>query len=331
MLALVPAAYAQDCPVTRELGAGLATAAEIPLCTRIRIDLSNGTGSDFTVNGNERASFYRLSNPSNNNGGPHFPANPNANCPSSGWIQTGGMFPGTGFASIKAITASPTCILGWCAADNEQVVTVYEDVSDDGTDAGFIVYQVDGTPAELRFYDHGRTVPGNPKGSIATHVLQAYPRVQVAGTAGPPPSTDATNNYADVAINFHGVTGSSNTPLPANAGIQSYDVLYFHGPFGDGPGGRDCANWTHVKSIPYNNASVVSDMVDVPCPTSVPGSNAVSWLALGTTFVGGVQSEFVSFSGTGQAVMCDPTIADPEHPQHRPSIQRSKPAAPKGR
>jgi hypothetical protein len=329
MLALVPAAYAQDCPVTRELGAGPASAAQIPLVTRIRIDLSNGTGSDFAFDGNEKASFWVNGNPGQNSGGPHFPPNPNANCPSSGYLQTGGMFPGVGFGSILAVTASPACLLGFCAPDSAQMVMVLEDTTTDGTDAGFIVYQVDGTPAEVRFYDHGRTVPGNPKGTIATHVLQAYPRVQVAGTAGPPPNTDATNNYQDVLINFHGATGPSNTMLPAGAGIQSYDVLFFHGPFAGGPPGRDRAGWQSVKSVPYNNASVVSDMVDVPCPTS--GAGTVSWLALGMTFQGGVQSELVSFSGTGQAVSCDPTIADPDQPQHRPSIQRAKPAAPKGR
>jgi hypothetical protein len=333
LLTVVPAAYAQDCPVTRELGGGSAIAAVIPNVTRIRIDLSNAGGSPFTINGNERASFYRLANPSHNSGGPHFPPS-EANCPSSGWLETGGMFPGTGFSSIKAILHNvPTCLVGWCAADGEQVVTLYEDVSDDGTDAGFIIYQVDGPnpPGDLspRFYDHGRTVPGNPHNTIVTHILQPYPRVHVAATAGPPPNTDATSNYQDVLINFHGATGPSNTMLPASAGIQSYDVLFFHGPFSGGPPGRDRGLWSPVKSVPYNNASVVSDMVDVPCPTS--GPTTVSWLALGVTFAGGVQSELVSFSGTGQAVSCDPTIADPEHPQHRPSIQRAKPAAPKGR
>jgi hypothetical protein len=329
LLALAPAALAQDCGVQRLLGAGPASAVEIPLVTRIRIDLSNGTGSDFSLNGNERASFYHLANPAQHSGTGQFPPNPGVSCPVSLWLTTGGMFPGTGFSAILAPVHSANCLVGWCAPETNPMVTLYEDVTDDGTDAGFIVYQVDGTPAEVRHYDHGRTVPGNPKGTIGTHVLQAYPRVQVAGTAGPPPNTDATNSYQDVLINFHGVSGPSNTPLPASAAIQSYDVLFFHGPFAGGPPGRDRSLWSHAKTVPYNNASVVSDLVDVPCPTS--GPTTVSWLALGMTFQGGVQSDYVSFSGTGQAVSCDPTIADPEHPQHRPSIQRSKPAAPKGR
>lgn len=302
-----PASFAQ-CSASREFG-GLGNGT---LTGRVAIN----TGA-FPNNLNEFKSFWDASKAAqNNSGGAHF-GTPSL-C-TDNWYITGGTFPGVN-SGIQGFIASLTCQMTNCV-DPIVLSSVVEDQTADGKDAGFILYTVDESPSAIRYYDHARTAgtAGVPN-ATTLQSFQAYPKVNVTSSSGPPPTTTTTDNYADLAVNYHGAGATA----AANSGVVSYDIVSFHG---NADPGRLRSLWTPVKSIPYNNAGVVGDQVNVPCPTPVSDT----YLAVGVTFDGDgnkvlsggdIKSVLV---GASIPVECNPNIAEPEPKVHRPVIQRKQP------
>jgi hypothetical protein len=247
-----------------------------------------------------------------NSGGSHF-GNGGA-CPVTNWVVTGGMFPGLGAIAIDASLASPTCLLSNCPAPASTVITVVEDASPDGSTAGFVAYTVDETPAGFRWFDHARTI-GQVVG-INEVAFQEFPSVEVTASAGPPPNTSITSNYADLAINVHAAAGAGDTAQPASGSVVSYDILRATAMTDPG---RNRSAYTPVKSIPYSDAAVVADNIAVPCD----GTAANTFLAVGVTYVDGIQSILV---GPAVAVECDPAHADPGGNQdlREPKLRRNR-------
>ncbi len=306
---LAPTSHAQ-CTVSREFG-GQGNAM---FTGRIIV---NTTTNNFPNNGNEHKSFWDAGKAAtNNSGGVHFGSV--ALC-TDAWWQTGTAFLGVQ-SGIQGFIASLNCQMTACV-DPMVISTLVEDTTPDGSEAGFVIYTTDETPAGIRYYDHARTagIAGVPSAQ-ATHTFQRYPRVDVTGSTGPPPTTKVTNNYADLALNYHG----ADLTAQATSGIVSYDIMMFHG--GADPG-RLRSAWTLVKQIAYSNAGIAGDMINVSCPTSAGDT----YLAVGATFdgdgnkvlsAGDVKSVLV---GRATSVECNPNIADPEPKVKRPSIQRTKP------
>jgi len=321
----VPATHAQ-CPTTRIL-AGMGAAMSTG-----RIVINTTTGG-YPNNGNEFGSIFDANGAAAvNNGGAHFPTADT--CPTlgaPGWYQTGtttGIVAGDATlmganSGINAVLSSPTCQLNACPLTTAKMTAVVEDATADGKKAGFIVYTLDETPAApgARYYDHARTagIVGIPS-ATAMQMFQDYPTVHVTSSSGPPPATTTTDNYADLALNYHG----AGATVAATSGVVSYDIMSFHG---SADPGRLRSLWTPLKQVPYNNAGVVGDQVSVPCPT--PAGD--TYLAVGVTFdgdgngvlsAGDVKSALV---GGSQPVECDPNIAQPDQPKvHRPVIQQRK-------
>lgn len=313
-----PAAFAQ-CPEAREVAMsgngkthgriGVDTQAEIPL-------LNNQT---------EVATFWETGT-SNNAGGAHF-GTPST-CPSDSglagapWWKFGGAGnPDPLTRSIQFFISSPGCTLPFCPAQEASITVLVEDQTADGTDAGFITYTANEIPGPIRWWDLARTDPATQPSNDVTHIMHAFPTVDTTSSVGPPPNTTVTNNYRDVSINTW-VVGPAG-PLPPNAVIDSFDIVYHHGP-GEPSTGRVRSGWTALSSIPYANAGVIGDQILVPCPTIVDDT----FLAVGIT-VDGVPSYYV---GKSTAVECDPNIAEPDDPTIRPRNQlRQKPLGRGGR
>jgi hypothetical protein len=295
MAVAMPASLAQ-CPQAREFGAqGNGT-----LTARIIIDTAT---AGCPNNGNEFGGFWDVDSPGTNSGGPFFETP--TQCPVAQWWLTGGMFLGTN-AGIQGFIADPSCIINICPSVTSLMQWVVEDTTEDGTNACVIAYQVNETPAAVRWYDHGRTA-GNVPNTTTTHIMETFPTVDVTASSGPPPNTDTTQTYRDVVVNFH---GEAATTLPASAGIASYEVMYFHGAADPG---RLRADWTPLKTVPYADAAIIGDVVTVPCPTQVDDT----FLAVGLNYAGGVSSMLV---GKSTAIECNPTLADPNEPAKRPTI-----------
>ena len=307
LIVAAPPGLAQ-CPASREFGAY----GSAPVTARIKIR------TPFCPNdGNEYGAIWDALDPTTNSGGAFF-GTPDL-CPiSTGldggpWWLTGGKFLGPD-SGIQGFLSSHVCLMTYCPPRDAYLQVVVEDVSVDGADACTIVYLVDETPAQVRWYDLGRTV-GGVAGTVGTHVMETFPYVDLVSQSGTPPNTTTTQNYRDVVINFHGVSEPGNTPLPASAGIRAYDVMVHHGPTDPG---RLRSAWTLLKSIPYSDAAIIGDTVSVPCPTLVDDS----YLAVGLEYAGGVKSVLV---GRSLAVECDPNLADPIEPAKRPIFQRRGP------
>ena len=233
--------------------------------------------SAFENAGNEMAQFWETGNPGNGTG-----VGPAGTCDSQGvgvgwWQQVGA----TADRGIRGYVAQPGCTLPGCPAVGGGLTFLVEDQTANGSGAGFIVYTADETPIEARWYDHARTDPDAAPGSSATHVMTSLPTPVIQGSSGPSPNVVAILDYADVGIGFHGVQGEGNTPLPASAVIDSYDVMLSSG----GDPGRDRGLWTLVHKLPYNDAPILGDEVVVPCNGEV--------VAVGLTFDGGVESSLV--------------------------------------
>jgi len=319
---VAPAALAQ-CPAAREFGAfGGKTN------TKIIIDTNGLQDANLEV-----GTFWESGNSNTNAGGLHFNSPPL--CPSQGnaalgalpWWQQGiaGSLNQPPFRAIRGFVASPGCEMNLCPSNGAFLTVVVEDQTGDGSDAGFTAYTVDETPAKPRWWDHGRTendVIGN-----FTHIMNRFPKVDVTSSTGPPPNTRVNNQYADLAINFHGVSGAVNTPLPASNTLASYDIMMFHGLDIPGDPGRARSLWTQLKSIPYSDAAVVGDNIQVSCPDTAGDT----YLAVGVTYKGGSGPAVKSFYvGASTRVECNPNIADPDDkPTIRPSHKKA--AKPAGR
>lgn len=267
----------------------------------------------FPSDGNESGSFWERGAANNNNGGPHFAGPETCGCTAGNtWCQTQGVAD----MSVNGLLSSPTCVMGpagYCEV-GKTLVWVIEDTSNDDSDAGFISYQVDYSTTTVRPFDHSRTANPAPQ-AITTHTMESFPTVDVQSSSGPPPNTTLENNYANVVINFHGVTGGgANTPVdsPVNAGgaIQAYDVCTFRGAADPG---RDRSLWTcdGADQVPYTqSAADLTDSFAVPCPDG----DLDTFVAVGIEFVDGIKSVNV---GRSTAVECNPTIADPDQVKPR--------------
>ena len=289
----MPATLAQ-CPTSREFGGQ----GNGNITGRIKI----ATGA-FPNDGNEAASVWDTVNGTGLFGsGDHVAGNAGA-CPTSTWYLTGTMFLGSD-SGIQGFIGTAGCFPVQCPLGNAQVATLVEDVSADGSDAGFILYSTEETSAGIRPYDHARTAGiDGVGGAVATQNFVSYPRVDTSGSAGPPPNTTVTNAYADLALNFHG----AGLTAQASSAIVSYDVVAHHGPAAPGHD-RAAFNLGTIKTIPYENAGVVGDAVLVPCPTTADDT----YLAVGASFLNGSLAPLTSaFVGAPTAVECDPNIAEP--------------------
>jgi hypothetical protein len=272
------------------------------------------------VFGNEMAQFWQSGNSSNRTGADQA----TSTCPSQGnvlppWYSLHGPSLNN---LVNGFVSTTGCLLPTLCPDvGDSLTFLVEDQTADGSNAGFVTYKVDDTPAGQAWYDLSRTDPLAGSGTLLTHVMVPYPTVFVTNASGTPPLTVATNDYAeDVGIAFHGVSGPANTPLPGSDQIDSYDVVAFSGA----DPGRDRSLWTPVQKVAYNDAAILSDSVDVPCDGGV---NTV--LAIGLT-IDGVETEFVGPASV--PIACDPAIADPNlTPKvRRPAVQR-KPTGRRGR
>jgi len=310
MILAVAAPAVAQCPGAREIGAQ----GNGSLTARIIIDTAT---NNCPNDGNEFGAMWDVAT-GFNTGGPFF-GTPDT-CAVNTWWLTGGMFLGTN-SGIQGYIASPACTMTNCPAPGASVMTVVEDVSADGTNACVIAYLVDETPPAVRWYDHGRTIGGAP-GTSATHVMETFPTVDVTSSAGPPPTTNTTQDYRDIVINFHGMLGAA--PLPASAGVLFYNIMWAHTP-GPADPGRLRAAYTPLKSIAYADAAIIGDMITpVPCPTTTNDT----YLVVGLEYAGGVSSVLV---GKSTVVECDPTLADPDETQKRPRLQRRRPMGRGGR
>ena len=299
---------------------------------RIAVD----TDAEITVlnNGTEKGSVWVLGSIANNSCGPQFQA---AGVCSTGIdtcpTQTG--YQGTPWWA-KAWAATTVeqmsvyfgigitgCTLPNCPGDGAVVSILVEDVTADGSDAGFVTYSADDTPADAyRYYDLSRADASTQPSNDVFHVMHAFPTVNTRNSAGPPPNTTVSNDYRDQGNaptkNVWIVNGGSY--LPAQI-LTSYDIYWFHG--GADPG-RVRTGWTYLSSAQYTGGPITADSVIVPCPTEVDDT----YLAVGMSFdgayagtdtlpTGSVQTYYV---GQSTAVECDPTLADPD----APSIDRQK-------
>lgn len=288
---VAPSALAQ-CPQAREFGmfgGGMAA-------NKIRIDMSAAGTQNIT--GLEIGRFWE-------NG---VPANTNSGCPSTPewWVDAGAPQ-----RSIRGFIASPTCTMTVCPGVGASLNVVVEDETADGSNAGFIMFQVDETPASARWWDLERTANAPPGSGTTTIVpFLNFPTVQVVGSVGPPPGTTVTNDYVDIAVNYHGAAGAANTRTPASTGIAAYDIMMSQGAADPG---RSRASWMPLKQVNYTDASVSGDVIAVPCSGN-PADD--TFLAVGIEFVDGVKSALV---GEAVAVECDPNLADPEPKIERPN------------
>jgi hypothetical protein len=292
----MPASLAQ-CPASREFG-GQGNGS---LTGRIKIDDDT---NDFPNDGNEFASVWDTVNGAGLFGsGDHIASNPGA-CPSSGWYVTGGMFLGT-LSGIQGFVGTAGCFPVQCPQPNVGFATLVEDVTGDGTNAGFILYNVDASFANIRPYDHARTAGiGDVGGAQATQIFQPYPTVDTTGSFGPPPNTTVTNSYLDLLLNFHG----ADTTAAGSSAIVSYDIVAHHGPAAPGSNRGDY-NMGTIRSVAYEDLGVVGDEVLVPCPTEADDT----FLAVGASFRNGPLAPIESLLvGQPTAVECDPNIAEPQ-------------------
>lgn len=309
---LAPAALAQ-CPAGREFAnfGGMSTVTPV-----YRID-TNG----LQDNNNEIGTFWESSNSNNNAGGQHFGVP--STCPTQGvngvsapwWLQGTTTYIPPPFRGIRGFVASPGCTMTLCPNNGASLTVVVEDQTADGSDAGFIAYMADETPAATRWWDYGRTAPANGVPGNYQHTMERFPKANVTSSSGPPPGTTVTNGYANVDVNFHGVSGAGNTALPASSAIASYDIVMFHG--GSDPG-RQRSAWSPLKSIPYSDAAVVGDQIAVPCPDTAGDT----FLAVGVTYKGGAGPAVKSvLVGGSTAVECNPNIAQPDDDKGKPKFR----------
>ncbi len=227
---------------------------------------------------------------------------------SVGWWQ----FVGTStLRGIRGFVAQPGCVLPVCPGVGSGLTFLVEELTADGQGGGFIMYQSDETPNGPRWYDHARTDHDAGPGTSMTHVMGTLPTVIITGVSGVPPMVMVTADYLpDVGSQFHGVEGPANTQLPGSAGIESYDVMWFHGV---NPPDSLRSNWNLLKKIPYNDSAIFGDVFTARCPEPVDSD----YVAIGLTFVGGVES--LTVGPPSLPVPCYHMVAQPELPVRQPS------------
>ena len=165
-------------------------------------------------------------------------------------------------------------------------MTLLEDRTPDGSDAAFIAYMVDASPATRRWYDHARTEPMK-QGAVTTHRLKPFPRPEML----PPAENDARSTARVRIVDFEGhvhvARGEEDRRLSEGEAIQSFDLL---SATGQSEPGRSRSAWKAAGSLPFAQAAIGSIAFDAP----VCGNSGVRhWVAAGVTFVDGVESRLV--------------------------------------
>jgi hypothetical protein len=288
----------------------MASSSALAQCAAARVFGGGGGGMTatkisiaFTPNGFDGTApvglFWEDGNAANN-------SNAGVTCPESEYWAVGV----TGLGQINGAMSTPTCQMGMCPASGAVMNHLLEFPSLDGKYGGYVFYQVLETPAAFRWWDHVNTSGGLD----ATHSVVRYPDVTVTGSSGPPPNTTLTNDYADLALGYHGWIGA---PVPANTGVQSYDIVAHQGNVRPNPT-RDAFSLGEIANVPYNNASVSGSLLQVPCPDQ----GLDTWVAVCATFADGVKSQFC---GQPTAVESDEAAADLPKPKFQRSIQHKKP------
>ncbi len=189
-----------------------------------------------------------------------------------------------------------------------------------GGTAYMIGWRVSETPADLRYYEMTRFCGG----ASCTVPYQEFPRAMItSATKGAGGVRAIVMNAQDPSVNVYVHTPNGG---PAAALIQSYDLMIHTGTSDPGrnrnatgcappnAGGR-C--WNTLASIPYANAALNNQPINVPCDNISDDS----LIAFGMTYAGGspggpVPSQMVGFA---VQIECDPNLADP--PKPKPSIR----------
>jgi len=202
-----------------------------------------------------------------------------------GWWKSGTKFLGS-YSGIQAFIASPYCLLTNCPPRGSEMITVLEDQSADGSDAAFIAYLVDPTPSRRRWYDHARTEPMET-GGVTTHQLKAYPvpRVEVQKQRGR--QLRIKVGFENLEGHAHVVRGEQNQRQSEGQAILSFDLL---AAVGQKEPGRNRDRWKAAGALKFPEAAANSIMLgDEICGASAEPL----WLAVGVTFVDGVESRLV--------------------------------------
>lgn len=268
--------------------------------------------AEVTPLGDEIGRFWQSSDATlaNNFGG---------TCPASIWWQNNA-------ALNRAINGDwAGCVNTGCAVGNMTVVVedfaLANPAPGIGGDAYFVAWKANETPALLRGYDFGRVAA---TGTIFD--FETFPRAFVASSGRNGMNIEVTMNYADVAPNFHGVTGPctgstpatcTNNPVPADEVIVSYDLML---SVGMGDPGRLRTGWTQIATIPYPGAGVNGVFESVACPDTLNDA----WIAVGMTFDGGAAGGITSaLVGRATRLECNPDLADPQPSDERPKKVKS--------
>jgi hypothetical protein len=136
-----PVSHAQ-CPSVRSFGASGGKVG-----STVVVDATT-----FQNNGNELAQFWETGNPANTTG-----AGAGSTCPSQTWW---GIHGATGHRLINGFVSVAGCVLPINGPPVGGSLTfLIEDQTADGSNAGFIAYQVDETPAGQAWWDLSRTDP----------------------------------------------------------------------------------------------------------------------------------------------------------------------------
>jgi hypothetical protein len=230
-----------------------------------------------------------------------------AGCPLDAWFKQTGAGPcSTPRRCIDADIGSAACnnATQSCPFNAGCDLTLWvEDKTLDGTDAGFLTYRVDQTPAEARTWDYARLQDG-----AVVLDINPYPVPEVLASSRPTPTSDveADIQYADLVVHYE----SAGPASQATGAIKEWDVYQF---LGTADPGRDIAGtWTKIAEIPYNNASVTQTAVTIDCQGNTTDN---AYLAVGVTVGDDAGNEIESiYVGKATIVECDPDLADPQTP-----------------
>jgi hypothetical protein len=252
------------------------------------------------LSGNEIGSFWMASNPGN-------ASNAGGTCPATEWVVSRT----SGNRGVSGGIGAGVCTATTCPGADDEMVFLIEDYGAGGPPgvgdtAYFVGFRMDATPPAARYWDLARAA-GNIEQTVP---MLSYPDAVVQTSSRNDPNVDTTQAYADIGLNFWGETAGG--ALPDSASVLTFDICTFHGP---GDPGRDRGAWTCSATVPYADAAVANVPVSVPCPND--GDD--TYVAIGATFVGGVQGHLV---GKATAMECDPNLADPDAGLHqRPQVR----------
>jgi hypothetical protein len=244
-------------------------------------------------------------------------------CPSTGNGQTGGgwwQVANTTLRGINGFIGGVGCVASSCPdTDMCFVVEDWATGGPPGVGAGayFVGFRTLHTPGNLRRWDLSRQCGDVLQGLQCSAPLQQFPvpKITSATKAGDDRAI-VTDSDVDPAMNVY-----VHTPAvgPASALIASYDLMIHTGTTDPGrdrnalgcappnPGGH-C--WSPLASIPYSDAAVSGQPINVPCD----GIPEDAFIAFGLTFVGGPPGGPVPSQLVGRAIQveCGGDLADPQ-------------------